>query len=502
LVTVVDLGTTGLRITQTDTYVVGEESYRTDVTVRNSGTTTRNAILYRAGDCFLQNSDSGFGEVDPATGAVACAAGNTPGARIEQLFPISAGSSYYEAGFSQVWAQIGAQAAFPNTCRCTELIDNGVGLSWNIAVPAGGAVTRSHLVTFSPLGRRPLSMEKVADAPTSAAGGRNGYTITVRNPNTGAVTLSSITDTLPSGFSYVAGSTTGLTTANPSTSGSTLTWNGSFSVPGTGTATLTFDVDVGGAAGQFFNSAAATATGGFSVAPTGPTAPITVLGGGGPPNDDFAASALISGVSGSVPGTNVGGTRQAGEPLHFAAGSTSIWYRWTPADPGLATVDTVGSGFDTLLAAYTGSTLTGLTRVAADDNSAGDLRSRVRFPVAAGVTYFFAIDGVGGATGPTTLRFVLDRAPLAKAGPGATVGRNGAAGLDGSASSDPDGGALAFEWLQVGGPRAVIDDPRSARTAIRGLSQPGTYTFVLTVTDLSGQSAADSAVITVRSSSK
>src|SRR5436190_2423903 len=37
VVTVVGAGTTGLGITQTDTYVVGQESYRTDITVSNAG---------------------------------------------------------------------------------------------------------------------------------------------------------------------------------------------------------------------------------------------------------------------------------------------------------------------------------------------------------------------------------------------------------------------------------------------------------------------------------
>ena len=52
IVTVVNLGTTGLRITQTDSYVVGQESYRTDVTVANTSTLAQTAQLYRAGDCF------------------------------------------------------------------------------------------------------------------------------------------------------------------------------------------------------------------------------------------------------------------------------------------------------------------------------------------------------------------------------------------------------------------------------------------------------------------
>jgi hypothetical protein len=228
-----------------------------------------------------------------------------------------------------------------------------------------------------------------------------------------------------------------------------------------------------------------------------------VTGGGGrPPNDDFAAGAPLTGTSGSVTGTNTGATRQAGEPVHFAAGTTSIWYRWTPAASGLAVVDTVGSSFDTLLAAYTGSTLTTLTRVAADGDSAGGLRSRIRFTADAGVTYHLALDGAGGASGATTLRFSLDAAPVARAGADVTVTPNTQVTLDGSASSDAGGGALAFAWLQVSGPRAVLEDARTARPRVRGLSQPGTYTFLLTVIDTAGQEATDEVVITVRTSSK
>jgi uncharacterized repeat protein (TIGR01451 family) len=501
LVTVVDAGVS-LRITQTDTYVAGEESYRTDLSIANISEAPTTAIVYRAGDCFLQDDDQGFGDVDTESGAVACTTSNEPGGRIQQLFPISPGSAYMEGGFSEVWSRIGLQQPFPNTCRCGEFIDNGVGLSWSIALPTAAPVTLSHLVTFSPLGRRPLSTDKVAQSASSPAGGTNGYTIIVENPNTAGVTLSSITDTLPAGFTYVPGSSEGATTANPTIVGRDLTWNGSFPIAGGGTTSLSFDVTVGTTAGQHFNNAGATATGGFSVAPTGPTAPITVGGGGGPPNDDFAAGAPLTGSTGSVTGTNAGATRQTGEPVHFAAGTTSIWYRWTPAASGLATIDTVGSAFDTLLAAYTGSTLTGLTRVAADGDSAGNLRSRIRFPATAGVTYHLALDGAGGASGATTLRFALDAAPVASAGADVTVTPGSHVDLDGSASSDPGGGALAFAWLQVGGPRAVLENGTTARPRVRGLSQPGTYTFVLTVTDTGGQEATDEVVITVRTSSK
>jgi hypothetical protein len=155
VVTVAGAGATGLQITETDTYVPGEESYRTDVAVHNTGGAAQDVILYRAGDCYLQNTDSGYGFADPATKAVGCAANanNSPPNRIEEWVPITGGNNFSEDGFSTVWSQIGAHTAFPDTCtHCGDLVDNGAGISWTISVPAGGTVTRSHFTTFSPTG--------------------------------------------------------------------------------------------------------------------------------------------------------------------------------------------------------------------------------------------------------------------------------------------------------------------------------------------------------------
>ena len=150
----VDAGATGVRVTQTDTYIVGQESYRTDITVTNGGGAQLTGIVYRAGDCYLQESDVGFGFVDQAHGAAGCAlnANNSPPARIEQWFPITAGASYTEDRFSVVWSQIAAKQPFPNTCQCTTSIDNGAGISWGVSIAAGGQATYSHYTTFSPRG--------------------------------------------------------------------------------------------------------------------------------------------------------------------------------------------------------------------------------------------------------------------------------------------------------------------------------------------------------------
>ena len=62
----------------------------------------------RAADCYLQESDAGFGDVDADTGAVACRGaeltdqGPIPGDRIEQWFPLTPGSHFFEAGYATV----------------------------------------------------------------------------------------------------------------------------------------------------------------------------------------------------------------------------------------------------------------------------------------------------------------------------------------------------------------------------------------------------------------
>ncbi|MGH2935416.1 MAG: hypothetical protein ACRDL2_13015 [Gaiellaceae bacterium] len=289
IVTVVDAGTSGLRITETDTYVVGQESYRTDISISNTGSTSAAGVVYHAGDCYLQGSDFGYGSYDSSTGAIACVA--TSG-RIEQFYPLSGGSNfseYTETFYDSMWAQIGTQNPFPDSCDCTTNEDNSAGLSWSFTIPAGQSVTRSLLTTFSPLGIQPLTTTKTADAGSAASGGPDGYTITIHNPNSGDASIDSITDTLPAGFSYTAGTSSGATTSNPSISGQDLTWSGPFTVPGNGVLTLHFAVAVAASPGTYYNNAGGTSTD-STVAPTGDTAPITV----GAPTDTTAPACMLT----------------------------------------------------------------------------------------------------------------------------------------------------------------------------------------------------------------
>lgn len=295
ITTTATAGTTGLTITEVDSYVVGDESYRTDVTVSNSGSSAVSALLYRAGDCYLEGSDDGYGFVDPTTNAPACTenANNSPPGQIQEFVPITGGIHYVETYYNTLWTDIGSLKDLPDTCDCATDEDNAAGINWDITVPAGGSVTYSDLTDFSSGGALALTTSKTADSSTATAGSSDGYTITISNPNSSSVSLTDITDTLPAGFTYTTGSSSGATTSDPSISGSTnasisgqgtsdastsgqaLTWTGPFTVPASGTLSLHFGVTVSSTPDTYYNNAGGDSTG-FTVSPTGPTAPVTV----------------------------------------------------------------------------------------------------------------------------------------------------------------------------------------------------------------------------------
>ena len=62
---VTSAGASGVQVTQTDSYVTGQESYTTEIAVANTSGAAVSGVVYRAGDCYLQSSDAGFGAVDP-----------------------------------------------------------------------------------------------------------------------------------------------------------------------------------------------------------------------------------------------------------------------------------------------------------------------------------------------------------------------------------------------------------------------------------------------------
>lgn len=126
-----------------------------------------------------------------------------------------------------------------------------------------------------------ISVSKTVDAATVNSGGTVTYTITITNSGAGAGVLTSVADTLPPGFAYAAGSTSGLTAYEPVIAGQTLTWSGRWVVPRNagvvdGALTLSFQATVANPAGTYDNNVTISGAN-FSPASTGDTAPVTVM---------------------------------------------------------------------------------------------------------------------------------------------------------------------------------------------------------------------------------
>ncbi len=256
--TVVDAGSSRVRLTQTDTYVTGQEGYRTDVAVSNIGATAANVVLYRAGDCHFGGPDLGYGRTGTG-GSVACAEGTAPSARLMRWTPVTPGSSYYEATPAQVWAALDTHAALPGTCRCADHIDAAAALGWTLTVPPGATATVSSVLDFPGVHYDVGITQRTVTSPVAETGTVVPYEVTFTNPNHLPVTLTSVVDDLPAGFAYLAGRTSGLTTANPAVSGQRLTWTGSWTLPARGSAVLRFDAKVVSAPpGTYPNTVSAT----------------------------------------------------------------------------------------------------------------------------------------------------------------------------------------------------------------------------------------------------
>lgn len=128
----------------------------------------------------------------------------------------------------------------------------------------------------------------------------------------------------------------------------------------------------------------------------------------GPANDNFANAITLQTVAGGVMGNNFNATMETGEPNHEDfPGGASVWYSWTATASGPVTFDTVGSDFDTTLAAYTGSAVNALHEIASNDDItlAQFVQSRITFNAVAGTTYRIAVDGFEGDMGSIILNW-------------------------------------------------------------------------------------------------
>jgi hypothetical protein len=131
----------------------------------------------------------------------------------------------------------------------------------------------------------------------------------------------------------------------------------------------------------------------------------TVLWAASPANDNFRNRIILTGTNITATGSNINATKEPGEPNHAGnTGGRSVWWSWTAPSNGDLTIttdgstNTDGSFLDTLLAVYTGTTVSSLSVVASNDDHGVLVTSRVRFQAIQGTSYQIAVDGFNDGT--------------------------------------------------------------------------------------------------------
>jgi Immunoglobulin domain/PAS fold len=218
-------------------------------------------------------------------------------------------------------------------------------------------------------------------------------------------------------------------------------------------------------------------------------------------NDHFSDRLTLAGGAVTTTGSNVGATKEPGEPVHAAnPGGASAWWTWTAPGTGPVTLSTAGSSFDTLLAVYTGSDVSRLTAVAANDDLGTVPTSEVTFTAVAGVNYQIAVDGFQRQTDPPAeghLTLSLKQFVEVSGGNDSFANRYPVVGVTGTVTGDntratkefgepdhagnPGASSLWWSWLAPASGRVTLDTLGTgflSSLAVYTGTEPGSLTAV------------------------
>jgi hypothetical protein len=119
--------------------------------------------------------------------------------------------------------------------------------------------------------------------------------------------------------------------------------------------------------------------------------------------NDACANAIALEPNATVAMSNVFATTDGSASCRLTDSSNDVWYSYVAPCDGTFSLNTCGSGFDTVLSAYSGS-CGSTTELTCDDDSAptcgaNSLQSAISFPVTRGSFYLIRLAGYLGATG-------------------------------------------------------------------------------------------------------
>lgn len=225
-----------------------------------------------------------------------------------------------------------------------------------------------------------------------------------------------------------------------------------------------------------------------------------------PPNDNFSQAGKVPDAGGVVFGDNTFGSLETGEPAHAAVSNlaNSVWWNWAPTNSGPVLVDTAGSSFDTVVAVYTGQSLTNLTPLAQTNDVGIISQGFVNFIASPGTTYRIAVasassnsvgqvrlrvqfNGVPDTVAPTVAITNLVNGPLSVTNPpSGLIVTNALLTLSGTAT-DPGPSAIGVRQVFVRANSGLSTAASGTYTWTMPIFLvPGTNVIQVSATDFSG----------------
>jgi PKD repeat protein len=169
-----------------------------------------------------------------------------------------------------------------------------------------------------------------------------------------------------------------------------------------------------------------------------------------------------------------------------------------------ATVTLTGSGSDPdgTIAAYQWAQIAGpaVTLTGANTASASFTAPVVTANTILGFTLTVTDNRGATASSAIAVTVVANQAPTANAGAAQTVNEGTAVTLYGTASSDPDGTIVSYQWTQLSGPTATLTAASTATATVTApyVTADSVLRFELRVTDDKGAAATATTDVTVR----
>lgn len=214
---------------------------------------------------------------------------------------------------------------------------------------------------------------------------------------------------------------------------------------------------------------------------TGPDGAVYVTDGvfGGPPGGEIQDNALLQKFTPLPPETRIddgpsGLTNDTTPTFTFSSEAPG-------AAPGYSGVISFECSLDRGTPSYSPCSGPGASHTPATPLDGGPYTFRVR-----------ALDSEGRDPSPATRSFTVNRSPVADAGGPYHVDEGSEVVLDGTGSSDPEGGSLTYEWS----PGTHLDDATSPTPTYRG-GDDVVDTLTLTVADPGGLDDSDETTVTV-----